>query len=276
LIKNLEKILNENYFSNMSKIKNGEKISKSKLCLKLSQEILYNSLAQAILKLFTRTPNKILKLFWLTCILVSIGFASYTIIQSILDYLSFDVVTKSRTVFERPTLFPKVTICMLSPFTTKYAYDFLKDNIDSPYNFLRNESLLDNLLFNEKNELLQDFSNNAWALLNDKNPTHRLHRTKLSHSLNDSLVSCYFNWISCSSNNFTTYFESVYGNCFTFNSNSMNMSGQAYGLKIEMYAGFYEKLNLLNAYFNGMGAIVRIENGTVLSGNIYDGIKLGN
>ena len=151
----------------MSEIKNDEKISKSKLCLKLSQEILYNSLAQAILKLY-RTPHRILKLFWLTCVLVSLGFASYTVIQSILDYLSFDVVTKSRTIFERPTLFPKVTICMLSPFTTKYAYDFLKDNIDSPYNFLRNESLLDDLNFSHKYDFIYKFTKTALSMLDDK------------------------------------------------------------------------------------------------------------
>ena len=55
----------------------------------------------------------------------------------------------------------------------------------------------------------------------------------------------------------------------------MNMSGEAYGLRLEMYVGYYEKLHLLNAYYGGMGAIVRVENGSALSGNIYDGFKLG-
>jgi hypothetical protein len=257
----------------MSEIKNDEKISKS--CLNLSQEILYNSLAQAILKLH-RTPHRILKLFWFTCVLVSLGCASYTVIQSIMDYLSFDVATKSRTVFERPTLFPKVTICMLSPFTTKYAYDFLKDNIDSPYNFLRNESLLENMNFSQKYDVIFKFILQVKSLINDKNISGNLHKEKLSHSLNDTLISCYFNWISCSSNDFTVHFESVYGNCFTFNSNLMNMSGQAYGLAIEMYVGYYEKLNVLNSVYCGMGSVNRIENGTALSGNINDGFKIGN
>jgi hypothetical protein len=53
------------------------------------------------------------------------------------------------------------------------------------------------------------------------------------------------------------------------------MSGQAYGLKTEMYVGCYEKLNVLNSFYGGMGAMIRIENGTALSGNIYDGFKLG-
>jgi len=55
----------------------------------------------------------------------------------------------------------------------------------------------------------------------------------------------------------------------------MNMSGEAYGLRLEMYVGYYEKLSLLNACYGGMGAIVRVENGSALSGNIYDGFKLG-
>jgi hypothetical protein len=53
------------------------------------------------------------------------------------------------------------------------------------------------------------------------------------------------------------------------------MSGEPYGLRLEMYVGYYEKLNLLNAYYGVMGAMVRIENGSALSGNIYDGFKLG-
>ena len=55
----------------------------------------------------------------------------------------------------------------------------------------------------------------------------------------------------------------------------MNMSGEAYGLRLEMYVGYYERLNLLNAYYGGMGAMIRVENGSALSGNIYDGFKLG-
>ena len=38
----------------------------------------------------------------------------------------------------------------------------------------------------------------------------------------------------------------------------MNMAGQAYGLKIEINAGYYEKFNLLNVVYGGMGAMIRI------------------
>ena len=56
----------------------------------------------------------------------------------------------------------------------------------------------------------------------------------------------------------------------------MNMSGQAFGLAIEMYVGYYEKLNVLNSVYSGMGSVIRIENGSALSGNIYNGFKIGN
>ena len=56
----------------------------------------------------------------------------------------------------------------------------------------------------------------------------------------------------------------------------MNMSGEPYGLRLEMYVGFYEKLSLLNSVYSGMGSVIRIENGSALSGNIYNGFKLGN
>ena len=112
--------------------------------------------------------------------------------------------------------------------------------------------------FNERYDVIYTFTKIALSMLNDKNISYGFRKERLSYSLNDSLISCYFNWISCSSNNFTTFFEPVYGNCFTFNSNLMNMSGEAYGLRLEMYVGCYERLNLLNAYYGGMGAMIRI------------------
>jgi len=134
---------------------------------------------------------------------------------------------------------------------------------------------MDDMNFSQKYDVIDKFTTIAFSMLDDKNISGNLHKEKLSYPLNDTLINCYFNWILCSSNNFTTYFESLYGNCFTFESNLMNMSGQAYGLKTEMYVGCYEKLNVLNSFYGGIGAIIRIENGTALSGNIYDGFKLG-
>jgi hypothetical protein len=97
-----------------------EKKKQIQLILK---ENLYNSFAQAIIKCFT-INHFVLKVFLTLCLLASSGLASYLVIQSIINYLSFGASTTSRTLFENPTLFPQVTFCNLNWLTTEYAYNF--------------------------------------------------------------------------------------------------------------------------------------------------------
>jgi hypothetical protein len=105
---------------------------KSKLCQNrnfkiniLIKEALYNSTAQSIIKII-ETPSLALKVFLLCRVILSSGLCSYLVIQLIISYLSYGVSTASRTLYETPALFPKITICNANPFTTQYAFNFLK------------------------------------------------------------------------------------------------------------------------------------------------------
>ena len=118
------------------------------------KEVLYNSLAQAIIKSF-ETSHLILKLFLITFVIITSGFASYFVIGSLMTYLSFGVTTTSRTT-ERPTLFPKVTFCNVNQLTTEYAFKLYKKGIKEFSNFSNEE------------------------------------KKKLGHDLNDILVECSF------------------------------------------------------------------------------------
>ena len=68
----------------------------------------------------------IIKIFLFICLIVSSGFCSYLIIELIMGYYSYGVLTAMRTLYETPVTFPKVTICNANPFTTQYAVEFLK------------------------------------------------------------------------------------------------------------------------------------------------------
>ena len=92
---------------------------------KLIKETLYNSLAQAIIKML-ETPVFALKVFLFLCVILSSGLCSFMIKELIVNFFSFGVSTTSRTLYETPALFPKVTICNTNPFTTQYALEFLK------------------------------------------------------------------------------------------------------------------------------------------------------
>jgi hypothetical protein len=76
----------------------------------LLSENLSNEAIQASLKIFFST-HKVIKIFWTLCILVSMGFCAYLVVQSILAYLTFGVITTTTNIVENPTDFPKITIC---------------------------------------------------------------------------------------------------------------------------------------------------------------------
>jgi hypothetical protein len=59
------------------------------------------------------TPHLMLKLFLIAFLLIAYSLAAYTTIKLILTYLQYDIVTKSRTIYETPSVYPKITLCRL-------------------------------------------------------------------------------------------------------------------------------------------------------------------
>jgi len=156
------------------------------------------------------------------------GYASYLVIQSILSYFTYDVTTKSRTFYETPTLFPKVSFCNLNMFQTEYAYNVKRDITH---------------LSNEEKKML-------------------------GHNLSDALISCSFNGVSCNSSDFIWSWDESFGNCYTFNSGfdsngnkidlkKSSIKGFWPGFSITLYVNVYEELiqNL-----NHFGVAIRIGN----------------
>ncbi len=75
--------------------------------------------------LFVRDSNIASKLLWSVSILISGGFCSFLIIQTLFNFLNYEVITKVQVVNKIPFEFPKVTICSSSAFTTSKAIQFL-------------------------------------------------------------------------------------------------------------------------------------------------------
>jgi hypothetical protein len=157
----------------------------------LIKETLYNSAAQEIIKII-ETPYYTLKIFLFICLKVSSGFCSYLIIELIMGYYSYGVLTAMRTLYETPVTFPKVTICNVNAFTTQYALEFLKKVNQE------NEDFID--IFDEVQMSYFDFSNKSdlvnsvfWQGIIKMNCLNETEKRKLSHSLEEILVTCYFN-----------------------------------------------------------------------------------
>ena len=73
-----------------------------------------------------------------------------------MSYFKFDVSTITRTYYENPALFPKVTIRNVNPFTTRYALEFLKKiNMElNRYKDIFNEDQMSELDFSVKNDVI--------------------------------------------------------------------------------------------------------------------------
>jgi hypothetical protein len=214
---------------------------------KILKDVLLTPLLQAIVNLvFTRYIA--FKIFLTVFVLSSCALSSYLVIESITAYFRYEVSTTSRTIYEVPSLFPKVTFCNLNWFATQYAYELTQLGI-----------------FNDNTLLTEE-------------------KKKLGHDINDTLLYCKFNNKPCYSSEFTWSFDEDYGNCYTFNSNKSdlkksNIAGPQFGLYIRIYVNVYEKLiNLASKVngWNGLCAMIRIGNTSYLTDNLDDGILVSS
>jgi hypothetical protein len=149
--------------------KYSQEISDSVLKTILKQTILTPS-AQALIN-FIYTRYIIVRIFLALFVLVSSGLASYLVVDSIITYFNFEVVTTVRTIYETPTLFPKVTFCNINSFQTKYAYELFLSGI-TPVHEISNEQ-----------------------------------KKLIGHELKNILIECWFRNVKCDAKDFTWSFS---------------------------------------------------------------------
>ena len=230
-------------------------------------------LFEILLKIF-HSPHIHIQAYLLLFVLVTSALASFTVVQSCVSYFSYQVTTNARTIYETPTLFPKITICNLNMFTTQYALDFLT-GIDG--SILNLDTIPSNLTNAESNELVNYIFYQALNIAVTKNFTEQ-ERQMFSHSFDDILLTCYFNGQLCTANDFIAVFDSAYGNCLVFNSDNKiktsSVAGSLYGLQLQIYTGFNENLTKFNSYVGGRGLLVRIDNSSYLTDHNVDGVKI--
>ena len=75
------------------------------------------------------TRNKFfsIKAMWFMFFLISSGWCIWFIIQSIMDFLNYDVVSKTIVNFETEMIFPVINICNLNTFKTQKINNVIKD-----------------------------------------------------------------------------------------------------------------------------------------------------
>ena len=251
----------------------------------LSEIKIRNETVDVLLKIF-HTPHFTLKLYLFLFVVTSSSLAAYMVIETILNYLAYEVSTTSRTVFETPTLFPRVTICNANMFTSEASLQLLK---------MANTIVQSDLsVFDAQKMALLDLATTydfirsiilvGVGMASSKNFTDE-QRQQLGHDFKDILLSCTFNYQPCSVADFIWTFDPTYGNCYVFNSgfNSTghkvelrrsSVAGSLFGLQIKYYAYYHENLTLFNSYHGGTGALIRIDNSSYKTDHNLDGIRV--
>jgi hypothetical protein len=232
---------NKNKSSTSIRVENDVQTNESKRVLKTQdnlKEIFKESFEtpwfKSMVKIF-HSPHALLKIFLFTFSVTSTVYASYLTIQSVEAYLAYEVTTKSRTYYETPMLFPKITFCNLNMLTTAYAYKHIVES-SSDMNFSEEQKKM------------------------------------FGHSLDDILMKCVFNNSLCDAHDFVWSYDSHYGNCYTFNELDSNgsaanlkkssIAGSAFGLILTLYVNYYEKFA---ETIDHLGVIIRLGNSSYLT-----------
>jgi hypothetical protein len=102
-------------------------------------------------------------------------------------------------------------------------------------------------------------------------------RLNFTHSLDNTLHSCAFNHVQCTSKDFVKRQKKMKGTCYVFNSgvdstSSLKISafpGQSHQFQMELYVNFHESLSEFTSYMgSALGAFIRIENSSYSSSNV--------
>jgi hypothetical protein len=109
----LNETYNENGKQNIKKIRKSKDINSRKrnvsLVKKIIIEVFSKSTTHGVQKII-QSKVLILRIMWILFLfLSSLLFGTMTLFSK-LDYSKFEVTTKIRTIYERPTLFPTVTV----------------------------------------------------------------------------------------------------------------------------------------------------------------------
>ena len=218
----------------------------------LAEETLSNEIARSILKIYS-SPYKLLKAVLAVSVFVTTALSAYLCIASILNYFEFEVATTLRTIHETPTLYPRVTVCNINPFTTVHAYSFIAElNAQYfPQTDIFNASQMGFLTLKQRHDLV-------WRVyLLATNKMNSIHypdseRQQLGHSIADLILECKYDNQACVASDFEWKFDKFYGNCFIFNKKGQlttDIAGSWYGLRLSLYAGYYEPLRVINSIF---------------------------
>ena len=164
-----------------------------------------------------------------------------------------------------PTKFPAVSICAGNAYPTDFSRRFLKNilaqnGIDNIFDFAP---------LGDSDSFKMKFGKYVLGLnALGPNVTNKM-RKAMGYPLSDMLISCSFNSVKCTVNDFKWWFSATTGACYMFNLDALNVTvddlmvtrpGVFNGLAVEFFTG--ESTDLSTFYYES-GAYVLVNNKSV-------------
>lgn len=98
------------------------KQSKYETLKQKSKEILLASTFHGVQGI-VKESNYLIRIIWIICFLISLASCSYFVLQSVLNFLDYEVMTSIQTIYEQESEFPVVSICFSKPSDPRYNYN---------------------------------------------------------------------------------------------------------------------------------------------------------
>jgi hypothetical protein len=153
------------------------------------------------------------RLFWLIATTTFSSVMFYFVIQSIRAFFNYPTATSVSRILEWPQYFPAFTFCNLSPLRyDRFIGPFLN------YTNARNlTNTNDTSSFSQYQAMyIRDFYQ------------YKLNRNEslneYFYPISSMMMSCQYNGVRCTGDDFISFSSSIYGLCYTFNARMKNMS----------------------------------------------------
>jgi Amiloride-sensitive sodium channel len=218
-----------------------------------------------------RSKNYSIKIIWSIAFLASFIYSLISIVNTVNEFLDFNVVVNMELIQDYDLEFPAVTICNNNPF------DFTDNEaVEKIETFLKNVTNTNENYFIFKNQTITNSSC-------DGSLREFLQRSFINYgfSLEKMLIKCFYDAKKCSRDDFFLTKSGLFGKCYTFNNGKyyngskaptrkVKRNGMLNGLKLEFFLGARE---YLPCWVNENAALVVIHNKTTNPLFVEEGIK---
>ncbi|RNA20774.1 acid-sensing ion channel 1 isoform X2 [Brachionus plicatilis] len=221
-----------------------------------------------------KEKNWLIKVLWAICIISSLSYCLSNLTLLFISYYNYDVQIQITTNRLTSIEFPTITFCNKNPF------NFQKPTLD--LELIRRLNNIKNGIYVVERFNIFDLITNIKFIIQRNMLLNKTIVDNMGFNIEEMLISCRFNTLSCSQNDFEEIYLPSFGKCYKFNSGkSLNGSkaeikrvsvpGLFFGFRLELYIGSSDhELDLISS----SGLRLFIHNSSTVPYANYEAIDL--